>query len=74
MDFHGIKCKLFLTYLVIDLKVAILRFLCISTFFMLITLKIQKMEKIIAKESVFAMKKVLIHKSLKIAGLRSITT
>ena len=32
------------------------------------------MEKIIAKKSVFAMKKVLIHKNLKVATLRLITT
>ena len=34
----------------------------------------KKMEKIIAKKSVFDMKKVLIHKNLKIATLRFITT
>ena len=34
MDFHGTKCKLFLIYVVMDLRVAILRFLCVSTFFM----------------------------------------
>ena len=34
MDFHGIKCKLFLIYVVMGLRVAILRFLCKSTFFM----------------------------------------
>ena len=39
------------------------------------TLKIQKkIEKIIAKKSVFAIKKVLLHKNLKIATLRPITT
>ena len=32
------------------------------------------MEKIIAKKSVFAMKKILTHKNLKIATPRSITT
>ena len=32
------------------------------------------MEKIIAKKSVFGMKKILIHENLKIATLRSITT
>ena len=32
------------------------------------------MENIIAKKSVFTMKKVLTHKNLKIATLRSITT
>ena len=68
MGFHGTKYKLFLIYV-------LLRFLCISIFFMLKTLKIKKkMEKIIAKKSVFAMKKVLIHKNLEIATLRSITT
>ena len=32
------------------------------------------MEKIIAKKSVFDMKKILTHQNLKIATLRSITT
>ena len=74
MDFHGTKCKLFLIYVVMGLIVAILRFLCKSTFSMLKTLKIKKIEKIIAKKSVFAMKKVLLQKNLKIATLRPITT
>ena len=39
---------------------------------MLKTLKIQTNGKRIAKKSVFAMKKVLIHKNLKIATLRPI--
>ena len=34
MDFHGTKCKLFLIYVVMDLRVAILRFLYVSSFFM----------------------------------------
>ena len=34
MDFHGTKCKLFLIYVVMGLRVVILRFLCKSTFFM----------------------------------------
>ena len=42
MDFHGTKYKFFLIYVVMGLRVAILRFLCKSTFFMLKTLKIQK--------------------------------
>ena len=50
------------------LRVAILRFLCKSNFFILKTLKI---EKIIAKKSVFAMKKVLLHKNLKFAILKA---
>ena len=69
MDFHGTKCKLFLIYEVMDLRVAILRFLCVSTFSMLKTLKIQKNRKSYCKKSVFAMKKVLIHKNLRIATL-----
>ena len=47
MDFHGTKCKLFLIYVVMGLRVAIVRFLCVSTFFMPKTLKVQKMEKIL---------------------------
>ena len=62
MDFHGTKCKLFPIYVVMGLRVAILRFLC------------KKIVKIIAKKSVFAMEKVLLHKNLKIATLRPITT
>ena len=57
-----------------DLRVAILRFTCVSIFSMIKTLKIQKMEKIIAKKSVFGMKKILTNQNLKIAILRSITT
>ena len=34
MGFHRTKCKLFLIYVVIGLRVAILRFLCKSTFSM----------------------------------------
>ena len=37
MDFHGTKCKLFLIYVVMGLRISILRFLCISTFFMVKT-------------------------------------
>ena len=73
IDFHETKCKLFLIYVVIGLRVAILRFLCVNTFSMLETLKIREMEKIIAKKSVFAMKKVFIHRNLKISTLRPIT-
>ena len=34
MNLHGIKSKLFIIYVVIGLGVAILRFLCVSIFFM----------------------------------------
>ena len=34
MDFHGTKFKLFLIYVVMGLRFAILRFSCISAFFM----------------------------------------
>ena len=45
-----------------DLRVAILRFSCISILSMIKTLKIKKkMEKIIAKKSVFGMKEILTH-------------
>ena len=77
MHFHGTKSKLFIIYVVMDLRVAILRFSYISIFFMIKTLKIKKkkkMEKIMAKKSVFGMKKILIDENLKIATLRSITT
>ena len=36
--------------------------------------KFKKIEKIIAKKSGFAIKKVLLHKNFKIATLRPITT
>ena len=49
MDFHGIKCKLFLIYVVMGLRVAILRFLCKSNFFMLKALKIKKYKKLLQK-------------------------
>ena len=77
MDLHRTKCKLFLIYAVMGLRIAILRFLCIpipNTFFMLKILKIQIKGKNYCKKSVFAMKKVLIHKNLKIATLRRIST
>ena len=34
MDFHGTKCKVFIIYAVMGPRVAVLRFLCISIFFM----------------------------------------
>ena len=34
MNFHGIKSKLFIIYVVMGLTVAILWFLCLSIFFM----------------------------------------
>ena len=53
MNFHGTKCKLFLIYIVMDIRVVILRFLCISTFFMLKTLKIQENGKNYCKKISF---------------------
>ena len=64
MDFYGTKFKLFLIYVVMDLRVAISRFLCIRTFK---KKKLKKMYDIMVKKSVFAMKKILTHKNLKIA-------
>ena len=37
MDFYRTKCKLFLIYVVVDLRVAIFMFLCVNTFFMVKT-------------------------------------
>ena len=74
MNFHGTKSKLFIIYIGVNLIVANLRFLCVSISSMLKTLNIQKNGKVIAKKSVFDMKKILMHKNLKIATLRSITT
>ena len=51
MDFHGTKCILYLIYVVIDLRAAILSFFCISTFFMLKNIKIQKNGKNYCKKS-----------------------
>ena len=42
MNFHGTRSKLFIIYVVMDLRVAILRFSCVSIFSMIKTLKIQK--------------------------------
>ena len=53
MDFHWKKRKLFLIYVVMGLNVAILRFLCVSTFSMLKTLKIQKNGKTYSKKISF---------------------
>ena len=74
MDFHGTKSKSFIIYVVMDVTVPISRFSCVSIFSMIKTQKIQKNGKIIVKESVFGMKKILTHENLKIATLRSITT
>ena len=75
MNFHGIESKLFIIYVVMGLRVGILKFSCVSIFSMPKTLKIQKKkEKNIAKKSVFSMKKILKHKNHKIATLRPITT
>ena len=66
MDFHGTKYKLFIIYVVMDLRVAISRFLCISTFFMAKTdffATIFSIFFLIFR--VFSMKKILIHKNLK---------
>ena len=74
MNLHMIRSKLFIIYVVMDLRVAILRFSCLSIFSMLKTLKIQKNEKKYCKKSVFSMKKILTHKNPQIATLRPITT
>ena len=65
---------MFLIYVVIVIRVAILRFSCVCTCFMLKTLKIQNNEKSIAEKSVFLMKRVLTHTNLEIATLRPNTT
>ena len=57
-----------------DVRVAILRFSCVSIFPMIKTLKIQKNGKNYCKKSFFGMKKILIYENLNIATLRSITT
>ena len=55
MDIHGTQCKLFLIYVIMDLRVAILSFLCIKTLYILRTLKIQKNRKnYCKKKTVFA--------------------
>ena len=46
----------------------------IETLKMLKSLQNPKIEKIIAKKSFLAMKKILLHKNLEIATLRPITT
>ena len=74
MNFDGTKSTLFIIYVFIDLRVAILRFSRITILFMIKTLKIQKNGKNYCKKSVFGMKKILTHQNLKIATLRSITT
>ena len=50
---HGIKSKLFIIYVVMGLRVAILRFSCVSSFFMSQTLKIQKNGKKCCKKISF---------------------
>ena len=74
MNFHGTKSKLFIIYVVMDLRVAILRFSCISIFSMIKTQKIQKNGKNYCKKMHFVMIKILTHQNLKIATLRSIST
>ena len=69
-----IKYKFFLIYVVMGLRVAILRFVRKSTFFMLKPLKILKNWKNYCKNSVFAMKKILLNKNIKIATREPITT
>ena len=73
MDFHGSKSKLFIIYVVMDLRVAILRFSCVSIFF------IQKTDFFAIIFSIFfcifrvsSMEKIHTHENLKIATLRSI--
>ena len=53
MHFHGTESKLFIIYVVMDLRVAILRFSCISIFSMIKTLKIQKNGKNYCKKISF---------------------
>ena len=53
MNFHEIKSKLFIIYVVMGLRVAILRFSCVSSFSMPQTLKIQKNGKKILQENQF---------------------
>ena len=59
MHFHGTKSKLFIICVVMDLRVAILRFSYISIFSMIKTLKIKRSGKNYCKKSVFGMKKIL---------------
>ena len=73
MDFHGTKSKLFIIYVVMDVRVAIPRFSCVSIFSMIKTLKSLK-NGINYCKKVFGMKKILTRENLKIATLRSITT
>ena len=42
MDFHRTKSKLFIIYVVMDVRVAISKFSCLSIFSMIKTLKILK--------------------------------
>ena len=57
-----------------DLRVAILRFSCVSIFSMIKTLKIQKNGKNYCKKISFWHEEILTHQNLQIATLRSITT
>ena len=56
MNFQGAKSKLFLCYVVMNLRVTILRFLSVSSVSILKTLKIKKNEKNYCKKLVFAKK------------------
>ena len=53
MNCHGMNGRLFVIYVVWALAVAILKFLCLSIFFMLKTLKIQKNGKNYGKKLSF---------------------
>ena len=59
------KRKLVIIYVVMDLRVIILRFSCISILSMIKTLKIKKMEKLLQRNSFLAWKKYLHIKTLK---------
>ena len=69
VDFHGTKSKLFIIYVVMDVRVAISRFSCVSIFSMIKTLKILKNGKNYCKKSVFGMRKILKNENLEIATL-----
>ena len=66
MNFHGIKSNLFIIYVVIDVRVAILRFWCVSIFFMLKTKNSKKWKKLLQKNHFLAWKKYLHIKILKL--------
>ena len=53
MDFHGKKSKLFIIYVVMDVRVKISRFSCASIFSMIKTLKLQKNRKNYCKKISF---------------------